>query len=179
MNAFPVLATERLILREIISEDAPEVFEIFSDPKVMLYYDIEALTEPKQALEVIARFTDRHHKKLGIRWGITLKQSGKVLGTCGLIWKPHNHSAVLGYDLAAEFWGKGIMTEALKPVLTHAFDHEVNRVEAMTHSPNTASQKVLTRLGFQAEGILRDYFYFKGKFFDLKCFSLLRTDLET
>jgi [ribosomal protein S5]-alanine N-acetyltransferase len=177
MNAFPTLETERLILREIISEDAPEVFGIFSDPKVMLYYDIEALTEPKQAFEVINRFTEWRQKEQGIRWGIALKGSGRILGTCGLIWKRHNRSAILGYDLSWDFWGRGIMTEALKPVLTYAFDHEVNRVEAMTHTENVTSQRVLTRLGFQAEGILRDYFYFKGKFFDLKCFSLLRTDL--
>ncbi|WP_160164568.1 GNAT family N-acetyltransferase [Pedosphaera parvula] len=172
------MKTERLTLREIIPEDVPEVFNIFSHPEVMRYYDMEALTEPHQALEVIARFTDRYHKEVGIRWGITLKHSGEVIGTCGLVRKPHNRSAVLGYDLAAEFWGQGIMTEALRPLLTYAFDREVNRIEAMTHTQNTASQKVLTKLGFRTEGILRDYFYFKGEFFDLQCFSLLKKDFE-
>jgi ribosomal-protein-alanine N-acetyltransferase len=178
MKQFPVLKTERLVLREIILKDATAIFKIFADPHVTRYYDVETFTEPQQAREYIQRVRERWEQEQAIRWGITNQQSERVMGTCGFNgWNFYNRSASLGYDLATEYWGRGIMTEALHAVIYYGFEvMELNRIQALAFPANTASIRVLEKLGFQSEGLLRECTFWHNKFQDLRCFSLLRRD---
>lgn len=172
---FPELESQDLVMRQIVDTDAAAIFSIFSDPQVTEYYDLHPLGELEGAHAMIGRWGDRFKERQSVRWGIERKSESGLIGTCGLRtvteWR-----GVLGYDLNRTHWRRGIMRRALELVLEFAFERvELNRVEALVIPGNTASEKLLLRLGFQAEGILREYAYFKSSHHDLQMFSLLKS----
>ena len=179
---FPVLKTNRLILNELLTEDKQALFEIYSDPEVVRYYDLEGFTQHSQAEKLIDLFNKRFNQSLGIRWAIRLQGSQQCIGTCGFnAWNMAMRSTTVGYDLHRQYWRQGIMTEALKAIIFHAFSgklacENLNRIQADTIPGNIASEKVLRKLGFQEEGLRRQSAYWKNAFHDLKCFGLLKHD---
>lgn len=171
---FPVLETSRLRLREMTIADKAAVFRIFSDDEVTRYYDFETFTTEQQAAELILRQKSRFEMGEAIRWGITQRLSEEVIGTVGLVVDVHNGLGGLGYDLARPYWRMGIMTEALNIVIRFAFRTvKVNRLQALVMPGNVASAALLEKLNFLEEGTLREYYFFKGRYQDLRCFSLL------
>jgi [ribosomal protein S5]-alanine N-acetyltransferase len=178
-KSFPQLETRNLILREMGPADAEAVFQIFANAEVTRYYDLAALTDIEQASQLIARQADRFAQKAGLRWGITQKDNDTVIGTCGYMFHEPSFRAELGYDLARPYWGRGIMTKALQAIIRFGFEElGVNRFQALVMPGNTASVRLLQNLGFQEEGVLREYAYFKEGFHDLHCFSLLKKEFN-
>jgi [ribosomal protein S5]-alanine N-acetyltransferase len=177
VNAFPRLETQRLKLRQMVATDADAVFRIFADEAVTRYYDLETFTHAEQAHQLIARQTERFEQEIGIRWGITQKGHDVVIGTCGYMFHRPSLRAELGYDLARPYWRQGIMTEALKAIVDYGFERlDLHRLQALVLPGNIASERLLHKLGFQEEGVLRSYAYFKGAFHDLRCFSRLKQE---
>ncbi|MGO8674726.1 MAG: GNAT family N-acetyltransferase [Limisphaerales bacterium] len=177
MKPFPVLRTNRLVLREIRTEDRAEVFSIYSNPEVTRFCDMVTLTDSLHAGEVIRVLQADWEKDSGARWAITRQGSPRLIGICGLGWHRHNYSALLSYDLNQEFWNQRIMTEAVTAVVGYAFGQAwLNRITAITVLDNPGSLKVLQHLGFQEEGVLRDWGFWRGSFKDVRCLSLLRRD---
>lgn len=180
---FPQLSTSRLFLRKLTEQDGAAIFNLFADDAVVKYYDLAAFTEPQQAVNLINFFNKRFDEGVGIRWAICLKESDKVIGTCGFnSWNAAMKSAVIGYDLMPEYWGNGYITEAVGEILKLGFSGllpcgELFRVQADTIPGNTASEKVLIKLDFKEEGIRRSAGFWKEQFHDLKCFGLLKSDL--
>jgi len=176
--SFPTLSTQRLVLREILPHDAEDIFGIFSDSEVMTYYDSQPMTTLHEAKAMIDRFGALRQNDSGCRWGLTLKGSDKIVGTCGIIRRNKAFfSATLGYELSPTYWGRGLMAEALATVLDYAFDHlELNRIQATTNLDNHRSVSSLLKLEFKEEGILRQWGFWKDQFHDVRCFSLLKCD---
>lgn len=177
---FPVLETARLTLRQVRPSDAPALFAIFSDPEVTRYYDQPSFTELAQAEGLTTRMQQRFAEKRTVRWAITRPTDDVLLGTCGYAeWKRHFHCAAVGYELARAEWGQGIMTETLTAVLTFGFTRmQLNRVEAYVMTDNAASMRLLQKLGFQQEGLLRQYGYWQNAYHDLHLFALLKRDFS-
>lgn len=180
--AFPRLETERLLLRQVTPDDAEAIFRVFSDAEVTRYYDLAPIVSQDEARAIIERWRQRFAARQTIRWGITRRGEDRVLGTCGLggdTWLAPVARADVGYDLARDCWRQGIMGEALSVVLQFAFDRAgLNRVGALVMPGNVASMRLLRGLGFQHEGLLREYAFFKGQFQDLHSYSLLRREHE-
>ncbi|CAM2812161.1 GNAT family N-acetyltransferase [Chryseobacterium flavum] len=172
---FPVLETERLILRQLTLNDTQDLFEYFSRDEVMEYYDLETFKTEEDARRIIRHFNSSFEKGKGYRWALELKSSKKVIGTCGYHnWYREHFKAEVGYELNPLFWRQSFMKEALLPVLTFGFETmRLHRVDAFIDPSNISSEKLLTSLNFQAEGILRDFFFEKGKFVDAKIFGLI------
>jgi ribosomal-protein-alanine N-acetyltransferase len=84
----------------------------------------------------------------------------------------------MGYDLERELWGKGIMTEAMMSVIDFGFEKmELNRIEVFIMPRNKRSIKLVKRLGFKREGLLRQRYYDEfGHFTDDILFSMLKAD---
>ena len=149
------------------------------------YYDVAAFTHPDQCDKLITLFHDRFRSDLGIRWGIFPKGGNKCIGTCGFnSWSVPMRSATIGYELNSSYWGNGITTEALSEIIRQAFDGNlacniINRIQADTIPGNTASERVLQKLGFKEEGIRRQSGYWKGQYHDLKCFGLLKAEFNS
>ena len=135
--------------------------------------DLDRFTSMAQAHDLIARFQARFDRQIGIRWG--LDSPSVLIGTYGYnIWVRPAHRSLLGYDLNRRHWGQGLMGEARKAILDLGFDAmQLNRVEALTFPQNTASKRLLTKLGFKKEGLLREYEYPKGSPQDMAIYSLL------
>lgn len=176
------LQSERLLLRKLTDQDVSDVFEIYSDPEVMLYFDDRyAFTEPSEAEQMISGYNQAIRNWNGMRWGIVLKASGKLIGTCGFHAISDYHKRIeIGYDLNRNFWGKGFMSEALSLIIDHVYSHsEVNRIEACVEIPNKASRSLLEKLGFRMEGVLREHEMCRGNLIDIQILSLLRKEWKT
>ena len=182
--SFPELTSTRLKLTRIVSTDVESVFELFSSPGVVKYYDLEAFNEREQAEKLMRLFESRYESSSGIRWAIRLKESGKLIGTCGFnSWSKKIRNATIGYDLKPEYWNRGITTESIFEIIRAAFSGllpcgPLHRIQADTIPGNVASEKVLLKLGFKEEGIRRECTYLRGEYHDMKCFGLLRPDFS-
>ncbi|MDR2234760.1 MAG: GNAT family N-acetyltransferase [Chryseobacterium sp.] len=175
MMTYPVLETERLILRQLTPEDAEDLFEYFSLDEVMEYYDLAPFKTIEEARNIIKHFNSEFEKGKGFRWALELKSVKKVIGTCGYHnWYKEHFRAEIGYELNPVFWRNSYMKEALLPILTFGFESmELHRVDAFIDPANIASEKLLTSLNFSKEGILKDYFFEKGRFVDATIFGLV------
>ena len=182
MLQFPHLSTNRLVLDELKPADAEVLYHHFSNPDVVEFYDLAAFTNISQASDLIELFNKRFADKSGIRWAIRLKTTHDFIGTCGFnSWNKRTKSAGIGYDISRSHWGNGYATEALKAIIKHGFSghlpcEELNRIQGDTVPGNIASEAVLLKLGFKEEGLLRESGYWKGRFHDLKCFGLIRSE---
>jgi ribosomal-protein-alanine N-acetyltransferase len=177
-DIFPVLETERLILREITLDDAEDMFRIFADPEVIRFWGAAPMRSIEEAHGKIAGITTAFREKFGMRWAITRRDSNRLIGSCGhwRLIKQHMRSEI-GYDLAPEQWGQGIMPEAVGAILRFGFERmRLHSVEAQIEPNNQGSRRVLEKLGFVQEGYFRENFYFDGEFTDTAVFSLLKAD---
>lgn len=105
----------------------------------------------------------------------------KVIGSIGVFRQEniHRRTADLGYYIAEKYWGRGIMTEAVKQVCEYVFDKsDIIRIYAEPFANNTASCKVLEKAGFQCEGILRSNAVKNGKVMDMRMYALLKTEFH-
>ena len=182
MSLFPRLRSSRLTLRSLSTDDAAAVFALFGSDLVTRHYDLATMGDESEALSWIQSMNERFDRTVGIRWAICSADKDELLGTCGFVWRPHNRSAILGYDIRSEFWGRGYATEASRLALGAAYagaaPFTLNRVEAYTYPDNPASIAVLAKLGFRHEGLLRRWGYWKDRFHDMECFAIIREDWE-
>lgn len=178
MRNFPRLTTERLVLRQLTLADAPAVFDYFRLDDVTEYYDLESFTELRQAEELIGRWNERFERQAGIRWGIALKSDDRIIGTCGYHgWSKEHAKAEIGYELTPACWRQGIMSEALAAIIPYGFESMgLNRIQAFIDQDNAGSRNVLEKAGLREEGLLRDYFFEKGRFVDAVLFAKLKRD---
>ena len=174
---FPRLETARLVLRPLTVGDAPFWLSHFSDPEIV---ELTAFAAPKDlaaAREELLTYAVRNFQaSTGIRWGIVLKGQPDLIGPLGFDqWvKESGYHARVGYDLRKEYRRRGLMTEAMTAILDWGFDAlRLNKVEALTDPRNVASMRLLEKLGFHRDGVLRENTYFEGRFQDDVCFSLL------
>jgi ribosomal-protein-alanine N-acetyltransferase len=173
----PTLHTPRLLLREIVDADADAIMLVRGDYEVTRHNIGAAYTEIEQAQRLIAGI--REESAAGVpRWGVTLKPDTLLIGMVGFnTLAETDRRASVGFDLARAHWGSGIMSEALRCVLTYGFETlNLNRIEADTSEHNSASQALLRKLGFREEGRQREQFYEDGAFHDLILWGLLRRE---
>jgi ribosomal-protein-alanine N-acetyltransferase len=181
LGGFPIIRTERLVLREIVMSDVNDVFACFSDDDVIRYLDFHSFREIDAAKGFVRRMSWGFEKKEIIRWAITLKDEDRLIGTCFLSDFVEGSLAVLGYDLSKSYWGKGIMTEALKSVIPFGFDVlGLHKIQAIVNPLNIASASLLRRMGFQEGGLPRkyEYHYDRENFNNVLMFSLLKEEYE-
>ena len=89
----------------------------------------------------------------------------------------HRQTAEMGYYIAEEYWGKGIMTDAVKQICEYVFKNsDILRIYAEPFAYNIGSCRVLEKAGFQYEGTLRSNAVKNGKVIDMKMYSLLREE---
>ncbi len=179
-TAFPTLETNRLILRQIVSRDATAIFRIRGDYEVTKYNSGAAYRTIEQAEKLIMAIQKAYTDKSQVRWGISLKSHGNVIGMCGYnYWNREDHRGSIGYDLLREYWGQGIMPEALSAILDFGYTQMgLNRIEADASVYNTASIRVLQKLGFVQEGLQREQYYEGDQFHDLVLFSLIKREYQ-
>src|SRR6187431_1542927 len=173
---FPILKTERLILRQVTANDADTILSLRSNAEVMKYIPRPYLKNREDALELIAMFDDKIENGIGINWGIAfLDEPKKIIGIIGHYrLKPEHYRAEVGYMLFPEYNGKGIVSEALQKVVEYGFkEMKLHSIEAILDPENRASEKVLLKNGFVKEGHFIENEYYDGHFLDSMVYSLL------
>lgn len=172
------LQTKRLLLRPLGEADAPGLFAMFSDPKVMRYWS----TPPWISIDEAHAMVTRDQKAMAageyVRFGLEQVDTGTLIGTCTLFSISATcRRAEVGYSLAHSAWGHGYMDEALRALLDYGFSEmNLNRVEADIDPRNNASARSLERLGFTREGFLRERWIVDGEVSDTALYGLLLRD---
>lgn len=170
---FPLIETERLLLRELQPDDAEEYFTYFSDNKVTRFWGYESPKDVKTVTSTFVRFSNAFKRKEMIVWGISVKESNKIIGTCILGNFVRGSMANISYNLSKDHWKKGIMKETLDAIIPFGFnDLGLHRIQAMVMPENDASISLLNKHNFRREGLLRAY-SFGTIFTDTLIYSLL------
>ncbi|WP_409291362.1 GNAT family N-acetyltransferase [Peribacillus sp. SCS-37] len=176
-NSFPVLKSDRLLLKKVEAVDLDDVFSIYDNDKVFEYCGIIPKHNKASVEKMIGHFGRDFGKRTRIKWGIYTDK-----GLTGIIeameFNQKVNMAVIGYFLAEAHWGKGIAGEALGLVTRFLFEEGgVNRLQAEVMPGNHASKQVLLKNGYIMEGTLRQAALWSGKgIVDLEIYGLLRED---
>ena len=176
----PDLVTPRLRLRRLTMRDAQDIYRYSRDPEVarhVLWDPHRSIGDSRAYLRYMLR---RYRGHEPASWGIEYLETGRIIGTIGFMWiQEDNNAAEVGYSLARDCWGKGIMTEALRAVLQYGFDEmNLNRIEAQHETTNPASGAVMRKCHMQHEGTLRSRLFNKGRYVDVELYAILRRDFN-
>jgi len=149
-DPFPVISTERLVLRALSLADSEALLQLRSDEQINRYLNRPPTTSIEDANGFIAKIAHVVQNRDGIYWVISLKNDPSLIGTiCYWNFNPDKDSADIGYELMPKYQGQGLMTEALKAAINCGFDTmQLKMIIAFTHPDNEASAKVLKRNGF-------------------------------
>ncbi len=154
-DEFPILHTDRLILREISTSEVGSIIDI------SIYDGIFAIDE-QHALSMLELINDAYLKGEGIHWGICLREANAVIGTCGFYRGYLNNVGEVGYILRESYRGQGIMTEAVRCVVDFGLNvMDLRRIVAYTEPTNEASMAVLRRVGFHEVSTKEKWVYFR------------------
>ena len=170
------LHTERMILRPLRSRDARDFHLYARDPQVAQYVLWDTHTSLSQTRSILRGQISQSSKESLLTMAITLKENNRMVGTIGLVWRDwQNQSAEVGFSLAADCWGQGLMTEALIAYLKFAFTQQnIHRIEAQHDVLNPASGAVMRKAGMQEEGLLKERIYYKGRHASVVLFAAIR-----
>lgn len=174
----PDIPAERVNLRWLTDADLPALYAVFSNPDVMRYWSSEPMRAQAEARALLDEIHACFAAKSLFQWGVALREDDRVIGTCSLYhFDRRNRRAEIGFALGREHWGRGLMQEALVALFGYAFDTlNLHRVEADVDPRNAASLRLLERLGFVREGLLRERWLVGGAVQDSVILGLLRRE---
>lgn len=174
----PALETERLELRKLSRYDAEDMYEYSSDPEVPRFLTWEPHESLRYTREYIRFVISRYRTGEYSDWAITLKDSGKMIGTCGFTSVDLlNRRVEIGYVLSGGYRRLGYASEAVVRVMEYAFvELELNRIEARVMEGNAPSVKLLASFGFRHEGTGIKELYVKGNYVNVMHFALCRDE---
>jgi ribosomal-protein-alanine N-acetyltransferase len=170
----PEIETARLRLRSFTPGDLDELHLVFGDTDVVKYISggkprTRAETE-KGLLRTIEGFRERG---FGL-WAVEVKDSGRMIGYCGLIFLDDTSEIEVAYGLAKSHWGKGFATEAARAGLGYGFERlKLERIVAVVNPQNLSSRRVLEKLGMR---YAKDVHHYDA---DLMYYEIDKTDYQT
>jgi ribosomal-protein-alanine N-acetyltransferase len=173
-SSFPMLTTDRLILRKLYLDDATEIMKLRSNERVNQYLDRPGCTTIDEAIEFINKITNSVKNEESFYWVICLKDGKKLAGTICLWNIDKEHSRIeVGYELHPDFHGKGIAQEALAKILDYGFNTlKFKTIVAYPNSANERSIKLLEKHNFKKDAALEVEFYKQEPLGDEVIYSL-------
>lgn len=175
-TAFPIIKTERLLLRQFLANDLENVFKGLSHPDIIKYYGVSYQTL-EATKEQMAFFADLEKNEIGIWWAICSSDNKTFYGAGGLNSLSKEHKkAEIGFWLISDFWGQGIMKEAMPLICNYGFDNlELHRIEGFVESENINCKNAMAKLDFQHEGTMKECEIKNGKFISLDIYANVKT----
>jgi ribosomal-protein-alanine N-acetyltransferase len=177
-RAFPALSTARLTLRAARATDALSFRALLAIPEVTRFSNWPDAPTQAQVERVMRWMIKINGSRGGCAWIIEDRKSRRLIGAIRF-----NHFekkwrvGEIGYELHPDFWGRGLMTEAVGAVIACGYrTFRLNRIEAWTLPGNGASDRVLEKCGFRYEGTLRQRAFFKEAYHDFRMFGRLAGD---
>ena len=174
-NPFPVLETERLVLRRTTLDDAQHYFALRSNVDAMKHICKPLQKSVEETKELIYKINEMIAFNNGISWSVCLKSDNKMIGTVSFhrIMKEH-YRAEIGYMLHPSFWKQGIISEAAGVVIKYGFENmKLHSIEANIDPTNIGSEKLLKKFNFVKEAYYKENYFYEGQFLDSAVFSLL------
>jgi len=173
-----LLVRERVRLRPLDEADAPAILSLYSDPETMRYLARPRMSERAQAQELVAKSKAGYADGSLLQLALERTADSAFLGLALLFnFNKASARAEIGYALATAHRSNGYMSEALPALVDHAFGAlGLNRLEADIDPRNAASARVLERLGFTLEGVLRERWIVAGEPSDSRMYGLLARD---
>lgn len=174
----PEIETERLILRRMRADDATDMFEYARRKDVTEFLTWFPHPDKQYTKDYLEYLGTRYRVGDFFDWAITLKENGKMIGTCGFTSFDYaNDCAEMGYVLNPDYRGHGIAPEALRAVLQFGFDNlGLHRAEAKFIEGNDASRRVMEKVGMKFEGIRRGGMLIKGEYKSIGICAILRDE---
>jgi ribosomal-protein-alanine N-acetyltransferase len=169
--------TDRLRLRRLVPQDAPGLHLAYGDADAMRFWDgppSRDLAETEERIRRSASVDPSWH----IAWALLAKPDEQFIGMVNYHGRQDAHRRLaLGWILVPRYERQGYMAEALRALLAHCFETlHVHRVEAEIEPSNSRSIRLAERLGFRAEGLLRDRLWAGGEPRTIMMYALLRPD---
>lgn len=171
-----VLETQRLILRPFEMDDFHDFYEYCKNINIGPSAGWEPHKDKELSLNILQTFIENDEVR-----AIVFKENNKVIGSVGA----HSDSKrkginakMIGYVLSEDYWGKGLMSEACKEVISNLFEEEKVDIISCFHYPfNMRSKRVIEKCGFTYEGTLRLCSkIFDGNVYDDVCYSILKEE---
>ncbi|MGB4661674.1 MAG: GNAT family N-acetyltransferase [Mobilitalea sp.] len=174
-----IIETERLLLRRFTRKDAADVFNNWAgDIEICRYMRWAPHRNIEETRKVIQSWIDSYYKNNFYQWAITLKGKTEPIGAIGLfIVNENDLCGDVGYCISKEYWGQGITTDALKAVISFAFDRmNFNRIETYHSIHNPASGRVMQKAGMVFEGMAKQKYRSISGFEDSNMYAMIRED---
>ena len=175
------IETERLILRPFTSEDAPAMYRNWAaDPEVAKFLTWKPYESVETANYILRQWARQYEKPDFYQWAIELKSLREPIGSLSVVGKEKRVDALeLGYCIGRNWWGQGLMPEAVRAVTEYLFrEVRVIRVSAKHDVNNPNSGRVMQKAGMTFEGILRSADSNNQGVCDVAVYSILASELK-
>ncbi|MDF3025844.1 MAG: GCN5-related N-acetyltransferase [Fluviicola sp.] len=173
-DQFPVIQTERLVLRQIQTEDAVEIMKMRQSKRVNQFIARDTLSGIEQAHELVKKTSEAFASKQGIGWAGILRDRSEIIGTCGFNRIDYlNNRAEIGGEMAVDYWGKHIALEAVRAIIAFGFEKmQLHAIEAVVSPENRGAIFLLETLGFEKEAHFKERIYFNGTYSDMAVYTV-------
>lgn len=177
----PKVETDRLVLRQRTIDDVPDMFAYVSLENVAYPAGLPPIATMEDEYDY---FENRYYQNLEKAnlpsgYGITVKGSDHIIGSCDFNHRHEDDVFEIGYMLHPDFWGRGYMTEAVSALIEIGFTLlNLHKVEIRCYGSNKQSQRVAEKLGFTLEARIRDRKDTQGNRCDDLAYGLLKSEWE-
>jgi [ribosomal protein S5]-alanine N-acetyltransferase len=153
-----LIDTNRLVIRNITEQDFHFIFRLLNEPSWIKYIGDKGIKTEDDAKNYIRTGPLQMYKDFGFGlFLVTLKENSVPIGLCGLIKRPSLENIDLGYAFLPEYTGKGYAFEATKAVIQYGKEQlSINKIVAITTIDNLNSEKVLLKLGFSFDSLIKE-----------------------
>jgi [ribosomal protein S5]-alanine N-acetyltransferase len=180
MTAARELRTARLLLRSFKDEDVPALVRLAGANEIAATtLNIPHPYTNDDARSFLAKANEDFHAGRSVTFAISISPGGELCGAVGLNLADAHMRAELGYWIGVPFWGKGFATEAARAAVAFGFEAlRLHRIYAHHFSGNTASQRVLEKIGMRQEGRSRQHVQKWSRFIDVENYGLLAEEFR-
>lgn len=176
LKKFPVIETDRFVLRQLTEADIPKVFELQTDPRVSKFLSARKIKTQQDVIKYIAERKLFFEKKWGITWVFAAKETSEFLGLISYnAIDVTNHRAEVSGELHPNYWRGRMAQEGLISVVRFGFENlNLHSITAKTSPENRSTIAILKSLGFQKEGHLVDRLFNGTTYEDQYLYSLIK-----
>jgi ribosomal-protein-alanine N-acetyltransferase len=172
----PVIATERLLLRPVTLDDVPDIFAFTSNPITSEWLTWYPHQTPADTARFVSSTLVKYETNAPAQWVMANKDDDKVIGICGFVnYSAYDENGEVAYVVSPDYWGRGLLTEALTAIIQWAFAHGgLSRIEARCEVGNVASERAMQKAGLRLEGECIKFLKRKGVLRDYRLYAITR-----
>lgn len=171
--------TERLVLRRFELSDWKDMNQNWvSDHDIQHGYCEPTYETEEEIKGLLNSYISKYETNEAYRWAIILKENNQCIGQIAyFLVDSNNHFGEIEYCVGKAFQNKGYVTEATKAIIDYGFERiNFNKVQICHRANNLPSARVIEKLGFHKDGVLREFFYRDGEYIDRVYYSILRRE---